>query len=197
MDVGQRGRGTATRHGAGMVWPSMLRRSCQTGRMDDLSRRIRAAGNAILGLRDPLVAGEPWPLSDTWGTEPEADWGPLELLGHVNEMLPYWVDELEDVLAGDPMSAVPFGRIASDASRLARIDADRQRPIGDLLDDISGGIDRAGAFADRLSRDEADRLGLHPSRGEITVRDSIERFLTAHLEDHVEQLHSILARSPA
>lgn len=180
-----------------MVWPSILRRSCQTGRMHDLARRIRDAGNAILELRGPLVAGEPWPLSETWGTEPEADWGPPELLGHVNEMLPYWVDELDDVLAGDPAAAVPFGRIASDASRLARIDTDRHRPVGDLLGDITSGIERASAFADRLTPDDALRLGLHPSRGEITVRDSIDRFLTAHLEDHVEQLRSILARPPA
>lgn len=165
--------------------------------MDDLERRIRDAGNAILELRGPLIAGAPWPLSETWGTEPEADWGPPELLGHVNEMLPYWVDELEDVLAGDPVAVMPFGRIASDASRLARIDADRRRPIGDLLDEIAGGIDRASAFADRLSVDEAEQIGLHPSRGEISVRDSIERFLTAHLEDHVAQLRSILGRRPA
>ncbi len=165
--------------------------------MHDLARRIRDAGNAIQELRDPLVAGEPWPLSETWGTEPEADWGPPELLGHVDEMLPYWVDELERVLAGERAAAVPFGRIASDASRLARIDADRHRPIGDLLDDIAGGIERAGAFADRLSSGDAQRLGLHPSRGEITVGDSIERFLTGHLEDHVEQLRSILTRRPA
>ena len=165
--------------------------------MHDLSRRLREAGNAILELRDPLVAGEPWPLSETWGTEPEAQWGPPEILGHVNEMLPYWVGELEDVLAGAPATAIPFGRIASDASRLARIDADRQRPIGDLLDEIANGVERVGAFADRLSPDDAQRLGLHSSRGEITVRDSIDRFLAGHLEEHVAQLRSILDRPPA
>ncbi|HUP54740.1 MAG TPA: hypothetical protein VM408_04470 [Methylomirabilota bacterium] len=165
--------------------------------MNDLSRRIHDAGSAIQALRGPLLAGEPWPLSDTWGTEPEADWGPPELLGHVDEMLPYWIDELEDVLAGDPTAAIPFGRIASDASRLARIDADRHRPIGDLLRDIAGGVEQASAFADRLSAEDEQRLGVHPSRGDITVRDAIERFLAAHLEDHVEQLGSILARQPA
>ncbi|HLO34756.1 MAG TPA: hypothetical protein VK194_01675, partial [Candidatus Deferrimicrobium sp.] len=80
--------------------------------MDDLTRRLRDAGTALLGLRGALVAGEPWPLSAQWGTEPEADWGPRELLGHVNEMLPYWTEQLGAVLAGDPATAVSFGRVA-------------------------------------------------------------------------------------
>ncbi|HLO35435.1 MAG TPA: hypothetical protein VK194_05105, partial [Candidatus Deferrimicrobium sp.] len=96
--------------------------------MDDLTDRLRSTGSALLGMRDALVAGEPWPLSEHWGTEPEADWGPRELLGHVDEMLPYWVEQLEGVLAGDPATAVSFGRVAADASRLARIGADRQKP---------------------------------------------------------------------
>ncbi|MEO5940412.1 MAG: hypothetical protein ABIZ72_05565, partial [Candidatus Limnocylindrales bacterium] len=84
--------------------------------MDDPASRLRDAGSALLGLRDALVAGEPWPLSDDYGHTPESAWGPREVLGHVNEMLPYWVDELEMVCSGDPAAPVPFGRIATDQS---------------------------------------------------------------------------------
>jgi hypothetical protein len=165
--------------------------------MDDLERRIRDAGSALSELREELVAGEPWPLSDTWGTEPEADWGPREVLAHVDEMLPYWREQLTDVIAGDAATAVPFGRIASDPSRLARIDAARQLPAGDLLDTIAAGLADAADFAAGQGATNGDRRGLHPSRGEITVRDSIERFLVSHLEEHVAQLRSILARPRA
>jgi hypothetical protein len=162
--------------------------------MDDLARRLRDAGTALLGLRDALVAGEPWPLSDDYGHTPESEWGPPEILGHVDEMLPYWTDELERVLAGDGANPVTFGRIATDQSRMDRIDADRRKPMGDLLDDIAAGLDRAAAFAAGLDADAAARVGVHPSRGEITVADSIERFLAAHLEDHVVQLREHLTR---
>jgi hypothetical protein len=162
--------------------------------MDDLARRIRAASTAIADLRDPLEAAEPWPLSDHWGTEPEADWGPREVLAHVAEMLPYWTSQLRGVLAGDPSTAVPFGRIASDASRLTRIDEARQLTAGRLIDDIERGAGEAAAFVEGLSPEDAGRRGLHPTRGELTVRDSVERFLTTHFEEHVEQLCGILAR---
>jgi hypothetical protein len=163
--------------------------------MDDLARRLRDAGTALLGLRGPLVAGEPWPLSAAYGTEPEADWGPREVLAHVNEMLGYWPRELQGVLDGDPATAVPFGRIASDATRIGRIGRDRERPTGALLDEIEASLSGAVAFVDRLTPADLERRGAHPARGEVTVAQGIEPFLTGHLEGHVDQLREILARS--
>jgi hypothetical protein len=162
--------------------------------MDDLRGRLSDAGNGLLALRDELVAGEPWELSDDWGHTPEADWGPRELLGHVDEMLPYWTDQLEMVLAGDRATPVPFGRVATDQSRLDRIDADRRKPAGAILDDIAAGLERVRSFLDGLGPGDGDRIGAHPTRGDITIRDSVERFLVSHLEDHVAQLRAILDR---
>src|SRR2546423_15333904 len=119
-----------------MVWLSMLRRPCETAGMQDLAGRLDAAGQELTGLRNALVAGEPWPLSAAYGTEPEADWGPREVLAHVNEMLRYWTAQLEGVLAGDPAEAVPFGRVATDSTRVGRIGEDRRRPASDLLPEI-------------------------------------------------------------
>jgi len=165
--------------------------------MTDLADRLRDAGAGLLDLRGPLVAGEPWPLSPDYGTGPEADWGPREVLGHVNEMLDYWTSQLADVLAGDPSTAVPFGRVATDESRLRRIDDDRRRPANELLDSIDAGLVRATGLAAGLSADDLDRRGLHPLRGELSVGASIERFLVTHLEEHVAQLREILARRTA
>ena len=161
--------------------------------MDDLTARLRAAGAALHHLRGPLEAGEPWPLSDDWGHTPEARWGPPEVLGHVNEMLPYWTAELEHVLAGDAATAVPFGRVATDQSRLDRIEADRAKPTGRLLDEIDAGLAGVEAFIANLGPGDAERLGSHPTRGEIDVRTSVERFFVTHLEEHIEQLRAILA----
>jgi len=175
-----------------MVWPPMLRRSCHTGRMHDEAARIQAMGAAIEDLRDPLEAGEPWPLSAVWGTEDEAQWGPREVLAHVAEMLSYWHGELTRVVAGGGSAPVPFGRVASDPSRLARIDELRRRPAGDLVDEIGGRVPEVAAFVDRLTPDEADRVGRHQTRGELTVSDSVQRFFASHLEEHVAQLRDIL-----
>ncbi|MBA2381516.1 MAG: hypothetical protein H0V73_05325 [Chloroflexi bacterium] len=165
--------------------------------MNELGDRIRDTGRALLDLRAALVAGEPWPLSERWGHEPEASWGPPEVLGHVHEMIPYWTEELERVRAGDPAAAVPFGRVATDQSRLDRIEADRAKPVGTLLDEIAVGLERTRAFVASLGPGDAERLGLHPTRGELTIEASIERFFVTHLEEHVEQLRGILARRSA
>jgi hypothetical protein len=165
--------------------------------MTDLATRLRSSGDDLLQLRDRLVAGEPWPLSDSYGTEPEATWGPRELLAHVEEMLTYWIDELRRVRAGDAGAAVAFGRIASDPSRLRRIDDARQHDVGQQLDDIRTGLDDAVGFAEDLRDEERGRVGTHPTRGEITIEASIERFLVTHLEDHIAQLRDILDGNPA
>ena len=162
--------------------------------MTDLATRLRDAGADLLDLRGPLVQGEPWPLSAAYGTEPEADWGPREVLAHVNEMLPYWTAQLEGVLAGDPGTPAPFGRVATDPDRLGRIEADRRQTAGWLLDAIDAGLVTAGGFAAGLSAADLERTGLHPTRGELTIGASIDRFLVTHLEEHVVQLRDILAR---
>src|SRR5256885_9103787 len=154
----------------------------------DFSRRLRDAGHALLGLRGALVAGEPWPLSSNWGTEPEAQWGPREVLAHVNEMLPYWTGQLSGVLEGDPATAVPFGRVATDTDRLSRIETDRERPTGQLLDEIDGGLHGAETFLGGLGDGDLERRGLHPTRGELTLGEAFERFIVGHLQDHLQPL---------
>jgi DinB family protein len=164
---------------------------------DDLLTRLRNAGAGLLALRGPLVTGEPWPLSPDYGTGPEASWGPREVLAHVDEMLPYWTAQLRGVIAGDPGGATPFGRVATDQSRLDRIDAARQRPAGELLDEIDAGLVTATSFVAGCSAADLDRRGLHPTRGELSVSESLDRFVVTHLAEHVAQLEGILAAGSA
>ena len=58
--------------------------------------RLEALHATYAGLRSQVVAGEPWPLATAFGTEPEAAWGPPELLAHVAEMLLFWLGELAE-----------------------------------------------------------------------------------------------------
>jgi hypothetical protein len=99
-------------------------------------------------------------------------------------------------VAGDASAPVPFGRVASDPSRRARIDELRRRPTPELVDEVGARVPEVAGFVARLSPSDADRVGLHQTRGEITVRDSVERFFANHLEEHVAQLRSILGLGP-
>jgi DinB superfamily len=165
--------------------------------MDDLAGRLRDAGTQLLDLRGQLVAGEPWPLSAAYGTEPEADWGPREVLAHVNEMLPYWAIQIRVILAGDPAGATPFGRVSTDPERIGRIAADRELRVGDLLDRIAPSLANVADVLASLTPDDLERRGLHATRGEITVGAAADTFLVTHVAEHVEQLRMILLRRGA
>ena len=146
----------------------------------------------MVGLRTRIEGGGDWPLADFYGTEPEASWGPREVLAHVEEYLPYWIGEIERVLAGDASAPVPFGRVAEDPVRIGVIGRDRTIPFRELFARIESDAPRVAARLRELSDAEAGRVGLHPRRGEMTVRDMLEPFLVGHTEGHVTQLREIL-----
>jgi hypothetical protein len=163
------------------------------GALDSQADRLAAAAADIVGMRAAVEAGAPWPLADVYGVEPEASWGPPELLAHVEEYLRYWMGEIERVLGGDAAAAVPFGRVATDTLRLGVIGRDRSLPLRELFARIEADAARVGARLRELDESDASRRGLHPARGEMTVRDMIEPFLVGHTEGHATQLHEILA----
>ncbi|HYK95799.1 MAG TPA: DinB family protein [Candidatus Dormibacteraeota bacterium] len=163
------------------------------GALDSQVVRLEDAAANLMALRGDVEAGVPWPLADVWGVEPEASWGPPELLAHVEEYLRYWMGEIERVLAGDGGTPVPFGRVASDTLRLGVIGRDRSLPMRELFGRIEADAARIAARLRELTEDEAARIGLHPARGELTVREMLEPFLVGHTEGHVTQLREILA----
>jgi hypothetical protein len=164
--------------------------------MDEaLEHRLEAIRPALAGLRAAVEGREPWPLSQAYGAEPESDWGPKEVLAHVAEMVPYWLGQIEVVLAA-PTDAPPFGRVATDPKRIDRIGRDRALSAGELFDRIDRGLVDAVALAGRLDADAWARRGSHTRLGVMTVEGMVERFIVGHLEEHVRQLEEILARGP-
>jgi hypothetical protein len=155
--------------------------------------RLDTAARNLASLRSEVESREPWPLSPAYGTEPEADWGPKEVLAHTAEMLAYWPREIERIIAGGP-EPVPFGRVSTDPDRIGRIGRDRELPATDLFDQIAIEVATLEGRIRSLPASDAARLGLHPRLGQMTVGAMVPRFLTNHLEEHVEQLRSILRR---
>lgn len=159
--------------------------------LTDLVARLRRAEAELASLAPAVAAGGPWPLSDNFGTEPEAHWGPPETLAHVAEMVPFWTGEIERVLAGDA-EPVPFGRVATNELRLGVIERDRSLPPRALFARIHSDTARLAARLEELTPAESARRGIHPTLGEMTVAEVVPRFLVGHLEEHVEQLRGAL-----
>jgi hypothetical protein len=173
----------------------MLRLACDTGDVElqtNLAERVRQAGAAIGAERLAVEARAPYPLAERFDHTPEAAWGPPELLAHVSEMLPYWLGEVERILAGSP-DPVPFGRIGDDPVRIAIIGRDRTLPVGELFERTDHGVNRWVDRVSTLSTPQLARLGLHTTRGEMTIEAIVERQVIGHLEEHARQLGEVIA----
>ena len=153
--------------------------------------RLQAIRAAYAALQPRVTAGEPWPLASVFGTEPEATWGPREVLVHVAEMLPYWLGELERVVSGSP-EPVPFGRLQTDTLRIGLIERDRELPIALLFARIDAGLHAWEQRLPTLTPVQRDKRGLHPRTGEVPAGRILERQLLEHSEEHLAQLERIL-----
>jgi hypothetical protein len=154
--------------------------------------RLDAVATELASMRPRVEAGAPWPLTERYDHDPEASWGPPELLAHVAEMLSYWLGEVERLIAA-PDGPTPFGRIGTDARRIEMIGRDRELPPAELFDRIEAGTRRWNQRLGTLSDQHLAATGLHETRGEMTVGAIVERMLLGHLEEHAEQLRGILA----
>ncbi|MBI2762290.1 MAG: hypothetical protein HYX54_00815 [Chloroflexi bacterium] len=159
---------------------------------DPQASRLDAAIASVLALRPRTEAAGSWALAELYGTEPEASWGPPEVLAHLEEMLPFWLGEVERILDGPGDDPVPFGRVASDVVRIGIIGRDRTLPLRELFARVGAAGARLSARMLELDSPELARVGLHPRLGELTVAQLLDQFVVSHTEEHVVQLREIL-----
>jgi hypothetical protein len=148
-------------------------------------------------LAPRVIAGEPWPLAEDFGTGPEASWGPREVLAHLVEMLPFWLGEIELILAetahaGEGAAPPTFGRTEADPLRIEVIGRDRTFPARELIDRVDVEGARVARRLRSITDAEAGTLGRHMTRGDLAISEIAERFLVTHVEGHVTQLKEIL-----
>jgi threonine dehydratase len=151
------------------------------GRLERVRRRLadHAARPLPAGLTDPDPgASERWEAGQVWA--------------HLAEFPAYWLTQLQHVVAearaGEP---VPFGRTKADAGRIEAIERERRTDPAELLRRVSADIDAVVAAAASWPPEAWQRHGLHPTRGEMTVRRIAEDFILDHLEEHADQLDGL------
>jgi DinB superfamily len=159
-----------------------------------LLSRIRSGRAGLEATRPAVEAGAPWPTASVFDHSDEAQWGPPEVLAHLAEMVPYWLGEMERVLAGSP-EPVPFGRVATDSVRIAILGRDRTLPPRALYDRILNDLDLLERRLATLTAADLARRGLHPRLGEMTVEAMPDRFIAHHLAEHVDQIDRLLTDS--
>jgi hypothetical protein len=148
----------------------------------DVLRRTPAAVAALL-------AGIPSAWTDTPDT---ADgWRPRDVVGHlISAEIDNWIPRAERIL--EDGTSKPFEPI----DRVAHVARDADMPLDRLVARFAEL--RAGTLArlDELVTDETDldRRGLHPSLGEVTLRELLATW-AVHDLDHVSQIFAGMAGS--
>jgi hypothetical protein len=166
-----------------------------TGPMD-YAARLRTVQQR---LAEHAAAGPPPGLTDPVPGEEER-WQAGQVWAHMAEFPAYWLTEIRSLLArraDGEAEPIPFGRTRADPRRNAAIERDRHIDPVALLARVDADVDEAAAELDRLSPESLVAVGLHPSLGQMTLPEILERFLVGHLEEHADQLDLLRSREGA
>lgn len=142
-----------------------------------------AAADPPTGLTEPDPGGEErWEAGQVWS--------------HIAEFVPYWTKEVRRIVAagpgqGTPAQPVPFGRIKSDAGRIAGIERERHTSPADLMASVHSALAEVRALAAELDGDAGARVGVHQTAGVFTGPEILDRFIASHLEEHADQLERL------
>ena len=131
-------------------------------------------------LTDPDEAtGERWEAGQAWA--------------HLAEFPGYWLEQMRIVVAGyDPAGEpVPFGRVKTDAARLAAIERDRSTDRAALMGRVAAGIAAVAAEVPQVPEEAWSARGVHPTLGVMPLERILERFIVGHLEEHADQLEPL------
>lgn len=148
----------------------------------DLLRRTPA----VVSL---LLAGVP----SAWTETPDVPegWRPRDVIGHlISAELDDWIPRAERIVAdGTSKPLVEF-------DRFAHLGRDTEVPLDRLVERFAELRAQALTRLDQLVREEADldRRGLHPTLGEVTLRELLATW-AVHDLDHVAQIFAGMAAS--
>lgn len=146
---------------------------------------IQIKGLAETAPRLDALAGRAG--EDRWRVRPSpAVWAPIEVLGHLADV---------ELMMGARLRAM----LTVDEPALQKIDGARLAGRARYIDwPLAGALDRFRRrrhenleLLETCSAEELGRVGIHPSRGRLTIADLVAVML-AHDADHVGQIRSRL-----
>jgi DinB superfamily len=139
------------------------------------------------------LLGQPEVASRLRTSAAENEWSAMQTLGHVTEMIPYWLSHCRTLIAatGGPPE---FGRTAGSPERLAGVAHGAASEPHALLDQLRHEVRAAAREIRGLSAAQRAKRGRNRERGEMTVADVVESFIVRHAEDHLAQAQAALRR---
>lgn len=119
----------------------------------------------------------------------ENEWSVMENLAHIDEMLPFWANEVAKLVARPGQK---FGRTMEDEGRLTAIREHGHDILTQIRTSLPASYAHTSNILHNLKDSELELTGIHSRRGEQTLEWFIEEFITKHLHDHVTQIKACL-----
>lgn len=154
---------------------------------DEQARRLE---NVAQGVAQLLSA--PMTTSAVKAADVQDEWSVMELLGHLVEMIPFWLHSCQTILAAD--SPPTFGRSLDAPERLAGVERGVTLALPTALAQLAAEIQQAAVTIRGMSDEQRRKKGSHVVRGELTVAEIIETLIVAHAEAHLAQLQTTVAK---
>ncbi|HZW36174.1 MAG: DinB family protein [Deltaproteobacteria bacterium] len=149
------------------------------------ARRLEDVCEQLATLLDP--SGAPRRMRDAGDNE----WSVMQVLGHMVEMIPYWLGHCHTLIAATGEPPV-FGRGLDTPERLAGIERGASGDPKELLGLLNDEVKAAARAIREMSDADRGKKGIHIRLGEFTVAATVERFIVAHAEEHLEQIRAAL-----
>ena len=119
----------------------------------------------------------------------ENEWSIMQNLAHIVEIMPYWANEIEKLVAHPGQN---FGRTQQHEGRLKAISDHGGDSLEQIKAALPGSYARLQEVLGNLKDSDLELTGVHPRFGEKSLDWFIEDFVTGHLIAHVEQIRSAL-----
>lgn len=150
-------------------------------RLADAERRL--AEHAAKPL--PATLADPDPGS-------EERWEAGQVWAHLAEFPQYWLSQARRVIALPTTEPVPFGRVKTDIGRIEAIERERYTDPTALMARVRTQLAEVNDAVRSWSAADWARRGAHPVKGEMTVERIVTVFIADHLEEHADQLDSLV-----
>src|SRR5438874_6828886 len=155
-------------------------------RLQDLKERLGAAHERIRKAPEtgPGIYGAPDP-------ETGERWNAGNVLGHLAEMLPFWVDQVRGVLAGRE----ELGRgVEGYERRRQGIDSGQTLTEAELRKRVAAGVDEARTLFDEMTPPDLQRGVTYRTRKDersANLGELLDDLIVAHVEAHAKQLEEL------
>ena len=152
----------------------------------DLNRSIEILQNTPSVLESFLHN-----LSDSWlqSNEGPDTWSPFDIVGHlVHGEQTDWMERTNIILFGEDKHFKKF-------DRFAQLEESKGKTIVDLLTEFRTLREKNIAFVKGLglTEDKLDLKGIHPSFGEVTLRQLLSTWVVHDL-NHIAQIARVMAK---